>query len=65
LLEVRTFRGPKLPKTSHQLIIGASTVVKRDIMPTDAAIHAFMTISPLQLHLPLPVEPIMFQFLPS
>jgi hypothetical protein len=46
------FRGPKLPKTCHKLIVGASTVVKRDIMPTDVPIHALMLISPLQLHLP-------------
>jgi hypothetical protein len=54
------FREPKLPKICCKLIIGASTVVKRDIMPTDAPIHKLVLISPLQLHLPLPVEPILF-----
>jgi hypothetical protein len=59
------FRGPKLPKTCRKLIVGASTVVKRDIMPIDAPIHAFMLISLQQLHLPLPVEPILFWLPPS
>jgi hypothetical protein len=59
------FRGPKLPKTRCKLIVGATTVVKRDITPTDALIHALMLISPLQLHLPLPVEPTLFLLLPS
>jgi hypothetical protein len=36
LLEVRVFRGPKLPKTHSKLIIGATTMVKRDITPTNA-----------------------------
>jgi hypothetical protein len=65
LLEVRMFRGPKLPKTCCKLIVGASTVVKRDIIPTDAPIRALVLINPLQLHLPLPVEPIRFQLPPS
>jgi hypothetical protein len=60
LLEVRMFRGPKLPKTYRKLIVGASTVVKRDITPIDAPIHALVPIRPLQLHLPLPMEPILF-----
>jgi hypothetical protein len=47
LLEIRVFRGPKLPKTHSKLIVGATTVVKRDITPTDAPIHALMPISPL------------------
>jgi hypothetical protein len=59
------FRGPKLPKTCSKLIVGATTVVKRDITPTDAPIRALMLISPLQLHLPLPVEPTLFMLLPS
>jgi hypothetical protein len=41
------FRGPKLPKTCRKLIVGASTVVKMDIMPTDAPIRALVLISPL------------------
>jgi hypothetical protein len=60
LLEVRIFRVPKLPKTYRKIIVGASTMVKRDIMPTDAPICTLMLISPLLLHLPLPVEPILF-----
>jgi hypothetical protein len=47
LLGIRVFRGPKLPKTNSKLIIGATTMVKRDIMPTDAPIHALMLICPL------------------
>jgi hypothetical protein len=35
LLGIRVFRGPKLPKTRCKLIVGATTVVKRDIKPTD------------------------------
>jgi hypothetical protein len=59
------FRGPKLAKTYRFLIIGALTVEKRDIMPTDAPICTLVLISPLQLHLPLPVEPILFWLPPS
>jgi hypothetical protein len=59
------FRGPKLPKTCNKLIVGATTVVKRDITPTDAPIHALVLISPLQLHLPLLVEQTLFLLLPS
>jgi hypothetical protein len=65
LLEVRMFRGPKLTKTYNKLIIGASTVVKKDIMSTNAQISALVLISPLQLHLPLPVKPILFRLPPS
>jgi hypothetical protein len=36
------FRGPKLPKTRNKLIVGATIVVKRDITPIDAPIHALM-----------------------
>jgi hypothetical protein len=39
------------------LIVGATTVERRDIMPADAPIRALMQIRLLQLHLPLPVEP--------
>jgi hypothetical protein len=53
LLGIRVIRGPKLPKTHCKLIIGATTVVKRDITLTDAPINAFMLINPLQLQLPL------------
>jgi hypothetical protein len=59
------FRGHKLPKTHSKLIVGATTVVKRDITPTDAPIHALVLINPLQLHLSLPVEPTLFLLLPS
>jgi hypothetical protein len=45
LLEIRVFRGPKLPMTRSKLIVGATTMVKRDIMPTDAPIHALVSIS--------------------
>ena len=41
------FREPKLPKTRSKLIIGATIVMKRDIMPIDAPIHALVPISPL------------------
>jgi hypothetical protein len=55
------FRGPKEHKTCRKLIGGASTMVKRDIMPTDAPIRSLVLISLLQLHLLLPVEPILFR----
>jgi hypothetical protein len=48
LLEFRMLKGPKLPMTHHKLIVGASTMAKRDIMPTHALIHALVLISPLQ-----------------
>jgi hypothetical protein len=38
-------------------------MVKRDITPTNAPIRALVLISPLQLHLPLPVEPTLFLLL--
>jgi hypothetical protein len=47
LLGIGVFRGPKLPKTHNKLIIGTTTVMKRDITSTDAPIHALMPISPL------------------
>jgi hypothetical protein len=47
LLGVRVFGGPKLPKTHSKLIVGATTMVKRDITPTDAPIHALVPISRL------------------
>jgi hypothetical protein len=59
------FRGEKLPKTHSKLIVGATTVVKRDIMPTDAPIRALRLISLLWLHMPLPMEPTLFLLLPS
>jgi hypothetical protein len=65
LLGIRVFREPKLPKTHNKLIVGAITVVNRDITTIDAPIRALMSISSLQLHLPLPVEPTMFLLLPS
>jgi hypothetical protein len=45
LLGVRVFRGPKLPKTHNKLIVSATTMVKRDITPTDAPFHALVPIS--------------------
>jgi hypothetical protein len=59
------FRGPKLPKTRNKLIVGATTVVKRDITLPDDPIHALVLISSLELHLPLLVEPTLFLLLPS
>jgi hypothetical protein len=56
LLVVRMFKGPKLPKTYCKLVLGASTVGKMDIIPTNAPTRAVVLISPLHLHLPLPVE---------
>jgi hypothetical protein len=47
LLGIRVFRGPKLTKIDRKLIIGATTMVKRDIMPTGAPIHALVLINPL------------------
>jgi hypothetical protein len=47
LLRIRVFREPKLPKTRSKLIVDATTVVKRDITPTDALIRALVPISPL------------------
>jgi hypothetical protein len=40
-------------------------MMKRGITPTDAPIHTLMLISPLQLHLALPVEPTLFLLLLS
>jgi hypothetical protein len=37
-LGIRVFRGPKLPKAHIKLIVGATTMVKREITPTDAPI---------------------------
>jgi hypothetical protein len=59
------FGGPKLHKTRCKLIIGATTVEKRDIMPTDAPIHALVLIKLLLLHRLLLVEPTRFLLLPS
>jgi hypothetical protein len=39
------FREPKLPKARNRLIIGAITVVNRNITPIDAPIHALVSIS--------------------
>jgi hypothetical protein len=41
------FREPKLPKTRSKLIVGATTMVKKDITPTDAPIHTLVPISSL------------------
>jgi hypothetical protein len=54
-----------LPKTRYKLIIGATTVERRDIIPTDAPIRALVLIRLLLLHLPLPVEPTLFLLLPN
>jgi hypothetical protein len=45
LLGIKLFRGPKLPKARSKLVVGATTVVKRDIMPIDAPIHTLVPIS--------------------
>jgi hypothetical protein len=45
LLGIRVFIKPNLPKTHSKLIIGATTVMKRDITPTDAPIYALVPIS--------------------
>jgi hypothetical protein len=45
LLGIRVFRGPKLPKARYKLIVGATTVVKRDITPTDNPIYTLVLIS--------------------
>jgi hypothetical protein len=59
------FRGPKLPKTRYKLIVGATTVERRDITPTDAPIHAPVLIILLLVHLPPLVEPTLFLLLRS
>jgi hypothetical protein len=61
------FRGPKLPKTHCELIMGAIIVERRDIMPTDAPIHTPVLVRLLLLHLPLPLpmDPTLFLLLPS
>jgi hypothetical protein len=59
------FRRPKLPKTRYKLIVGATTVERRDITPTDAPIHAPVLIILLLLHLPPLVEPTLFLLLRS
>jgi hypothetical protein len=65
LLGIRVLRGPQLPKTHCKLIVGATTVERRDSMPTDAPICAPALIRLLLLHLPLLVEPTLFLLLPS
>jgi hypothetical protein len=65
LLGIRLLRGPKLPKTHWKLIVGATTVETRDIMPTDVPIRAHVPIRLLLLHLPPLVEPTLFLLLPS
>jgi hypothetical protein len=59
------FIGPKLPKTRYKLIVGATTVEKRGIMPTDAPIRAPVPIRLPLLHLHLLVEPTLFLLLPN
>jgi hypothetical protein len=56
---------PKLPRTYHPLIKGVATMGKRDIMPIDTPIHALTLVNQLQLHLPLPMKPTLFQLSPS
>jgi hypothetical protein len=56
---------PSYPRTHSKLIVGATTVVKRDIMPINALIRTLVLISPLQVHLPIPMEPTLFLLLPS
>jgi hypothetical protein len=45
-LGIGVFRGPKLPKTHCKLIVGATTVDRRDITPTDANQTATTTPAP-------------------
>jgi hypothetical protein len=54
-----------MPKARYKLIIGATTVERRDITSTDAPIRAPMLIRLLLLHLPPLVEPTLFLYLPS
>jgi hypothetical protein len=65
LLGIIVFRGHKLSKTHYKLIVGATTMERRDIMPIDAPIRTPMLIRLLLLLLPLPVEPTLFLLLPS
>jgi hypothetical protein len=45
LLGIRVFKEPKLPKTRNKLIVGAITVVSRDITLIDAPIYALVSVS--------------------
>jgi hypothetical protein len=65
LLGIRVFRGPKLPKTHCKLIVGSTTVERRDITPTNAPIRAPVPIRLLLLHLLQLVEATLFLLLPS
>jgi hypothetical protein len=65
LLGIKMFRGAKLPKTRYKLIVGATTVERRDITPTDATIYVPVPIRLLLLHLPQLVEPTLLLLLPS
>jgi hypothetical protein len=65
LLGIRVFRGPKLPKTYCKLIVGATTMERRDLTPVDAPIRAPVLLRRLLLHLPQPVEPTQFLLLLS
>jgi hypothetical protein len=57
------FRGPKLLKTQCKLNRSAMLVEKKVIMPIDAPIRVHVLINPLQLYLPLPMEPTLFSLL--
>jgi hypothetical protein len=63
LLEIRMFRGPKLLETQCRLNGSSMLVERKVILPIGAPIHARALIIPLQLHLPLPVEPTLFLLL--
>jgi hypothetical protein len=57
------FRGPKLLKTQCRLNGSAILVERKVILPIDTPVRAHARISPLQLHLPLPVEQTLFLLL--
>jgi hypothetical protein len=54
------FRGPKLLKTQCRLDGSAMLVERKVILPINAPICVHARISPLPLHLPLPMEPTLF-----
>jgi hypothetical protein len=65
LLELKMFRGHKLPRTHCRLVGGVLFVERKVILLTDAPTHVLALISQLQLHPPLPMEPTPFLLLPS
>jgi hypothetical protein len=57
------FRGAKLLRTHHRLNGSAMLVEKEVTIPTIAPIHVLALLRQLHLHLPLPVESILFLLL--